>query len=110
MSQDEQAARFVAERYRYTSDDVQDFITERPQVAQALTHALPKLQEFFGNAVVVSLRVSRDQESAPLLSASIETNLEVNEARAARKLFYASWWMRQANIEELPLTFNLQYV
>ena len=107
----EDAAAFVARRYALRDGDpVRDFLARRPPVAQALVDASPIVEEFFGKGVVVSLRLSCDGESDPILSANVQTALDVSEARAARKAFHASWWKHQSEQEELPLTFNLEYV
>ena len=101
----------IAQRFTYTKGKgVETYLTDYPNVAKTLLAAAPKIEEFFGKGVVVSLRVSCDQESGPILSANIQTALEVSEARAARKSFNTSWWMRQSGTDELPLAFNVEYV
>ena len=101
----------VAQHYVYDiSSEVTAIINEHPQVAQTLIDAIPHIKKFFGEEVSVALRVSCDQESDPTLSANIQTTMGVSEARAARKSFYASWWMRQPDTDGCILTFNLEYV
>ena len=94
----------------YDYQEVKDVLSLHPGLVGILLNALPQIKRFFGKDTSVSLRVSCDQESDPTLSANIQTAMSVNEARAARKAFNASWWMRQPNTDDLPLTFNLEYV
>jgi len=101
----------VSQRFTYLEDEtVKAFLADHPQVAQILLDAFPRIEEFFGKGTAVFLRLSCDQESEPTLSANIQTALDVSEARAARKRFHLSWWMRQPETDSLPLTFNLQYL
>lgn len=111
QSSAEEIASRIAQRYVYSEGaGIETFLADYPHVAKILLAAIPKIEEFFGKGVVVSLRISCDQESDPTLSVNIQTALEVSEARAARKSFNTLWWMRRSEGDELPLTFNLEYV
>lgn len=111
VARDSDPASLVAQHYVYdTSSEVTAIIDENSQVAQTLIDAIPHIKEFFGEEVSIALRVSCDQESAPTLSANIQTTMEVSEARAARKSFNAAWWMRQPDTDGYMVSFNLEYV
>lgn len=92
----------------YDYQSVEGFLRAHPHMVAVLLEALPQVEKFFGKGIGVTLRVMCDQESDPSLSARIQTFLEVNEARAARKAFNVSWWMRQTDTQELPLTFSVE--
>lgn len=110
-ARDSDPASLVAQHYVYdTSSEVTAIIDEHPQVAQTLVDAVPHIKKFFGEGVSIALRVSCDQESAPTLSANIQTTMEVSEARAARKSFNTSWWMRQPDTDGYMVSFSLEYV
>lgn len=94
----------------YDYQEVGAFLSLHPNLVGVLLDALPQIRKFFGRDTSISLRVSCDQESDPTLSANIQTTMEVSEARAARKSFNASWWMRLSAANQLPLTFNIEYV
>ena len=87
---------------------VEAFLSDHPRLVGALLDALPQIEKFFGGGTTVALRVSCDQESDPILSANIQTVLEISEARAARKRFNVAWWAHQPGTDELPLTFNIE--
>jgi len=109
QSSAEEMTSRITQRYVYSEGaGIETFLADYPEVAKILLAAIPRIEDLFGKGAIISLRVSSDQESDSTLSANIRTRLEVSEARAARKSFNTSWWMRQS--DELPLTFNLEYV
>lgn len=96
--------------YLLPSDDsVLRYLRDHPSALQVLSEAAPRLKQYFGNSVIVSLRAPIDEVGMRTLYVVVAWSDEVDAVRNALGKFDDEWWLpySQRTSEYIVFTYEL---
>lgn len=92
-----------------TDDSVLRYLRDHPSALQVLSEAAPRLKQYFGNSVIVSLRAPIDEGGMRTLYVVVAWSDEVDAVRNALGRFDDEWWLQysQRTSEYIVFTYEL---